>query len=102
MDRTRARRTSAEEAGASDERKRAALEALARPRFEVIRVEGAVERAAHYSPDELDGKRAPYVGERLHHIAGFHIHTLNHVESTEQWRQQVVGFKWAGSTISPW
>ena len=31
----------------SDERKRATLEALALPRFEVIPVEGAVERAAH-------------------------------------------------------
>ncbi len=43
-----------------------------------------------YSPDDLVGELAPYVGDRDYNIAGFHIYTFNQVESTEKWRQQML------------
>jgi methylenetetrahydrofolate reductase (NADPH) len=53
-----------------------------------------------YSPDALVKKLAPYVGDRDYNIVGFHIYTFNQVESTEKWRQQILGFERAGSTVS--
>ena len=55
-----------------------------------------------YSPDALVKWLAPYVGDRAHNIAGFHIYTFNQVESTEKWRQQALGFERAGSAVSSW
>jgi methylenetetrahydrofolate reductase (NADPH) len=41
-----------------------------------------------YNPDTLVEELAPYVGDRDHNIAGFHVYTFNQVESTEKWRQR--------------
>ncbi|MDQ4064117.1 MAG: methylenetetrahydrofolate reductase [Actinomycetota bacterium] len=53
-----------------------------------------------YNPDELVIELAPYIGDRDYNIVGFHIYTFNQVESTERWRQQILGFERAGSTVS--
>jgi methylenetetrahydrofolate reductase (NADPH) len=55
-----------------------------------------------YSPDELVKTLDPYVGDRDYNIAGFHIYTFNQVQSTEKWRQQILGLQRAGSTASSW
>ncbi len=41
-----------------------------------------------YNPDTLVEELAPYVGDRAHNIAGFHVYTFNQVESTEKWRRR--------------
>ncbi len=41
-----------------------------------------------YNPDTLVEELAPYIGDRDHNIAGFHVYTFNQVESTEKWRQR--------------
>jgi methylenetetrahydrofolate reductase (NADPH) len=53
-----------------------------------------------YSPDELVNNLAPYVEDRDYNIAGFHIYTFNQVESTEEWRRQVLDSKRAGITVN--
>lgn len=53
-----------------------------------------------YSPDGLVKELAPYVGDRDHGIAGFHIYTFNQVESTERWRRKILGLEQADSAVS--
>lgn len=53
-----------------------------------------------FSPDQLVKELAPYVGDRDYNITGFHIYTFNQVESTEEWRQQILGSERAGSTVN--
>ncbi len=55
-----------------------------------------------YSPDELVRELAPYVGDQDYNIAGFHIYTFNQVESTEKWRQEILGLEQAGSAVGTW
>lgn len=43
-----------------------------------------------YSPDDLVGELAPYVGDRDYNIRGFHLYTFNQVESLERWRQPLL------------
>jgi hypothetical protein len=39
-----------------------------------------------------DSKRLdPYAGDAHYDIAGLHLYTFNQVESTEQWRQRMLG-----------
>ncbi|CAN5805504.1 methylenetetrahydrofolate reductase [soil metagenome] len=52
-----------------------------------------------YSPDGLVKELAPYVGDQNYNIAGFHIYTFNQVESTEKWRQEILGFEQAVSAV---
>ena len=53
-----------------------------------------------YSPDELVKNLAPYVEDQDYNLAGFHIYTFNQVESTEEWRRQVLDSKRAGITVN--
>jgi methylenetetrahydrofolate reductase (NADPH) len=53
-----------------------------------------------YSPDELVNNLAPYVEDRDYNIAGFHIYTFNQVESTEEWRRQILDSERAGTTVN--
>ncbi len=53
-----------------------------------------------FSPDQLVKELAPYVGDRDYNITGFHIYTFNQVESTEEWRQQILDSERAGSTVN--
>jgi methylenetetrahydrofolate reductase (NADPH) len=53
-----------------------------------------------YSPDELVKNLAPYVEDQSYNLAGFHIYTFNQVESTEEWRRQVLDSERAGTTVN--
>ena len=53
-----------------------------------------------YSPDELVKNLAPYVEDQDYNLAGFHIYTFNQVESTEEWRRQVLDSERAGTTVN--
>lgn len=53
-----------------------------------------------YGPDELVKELAPYVGDRDHNIAGFHIYTFNQVDATEKWRRKTLGLEQADSAVS--
>ena len=53
-----------------------------------------------YRPDDLVRWLTPYLGDLAYNIAGFHIYTFNQVESTEKWRQQMLGFELANSALS--
>jgi methylenetetrahydrofolate reductase (NADPH) len=53
-----------------------------------------------YSPDELVKNLAPFVEDQDYNLAGFHIYTFNQVESTEEWRRQVLDSKRAGITVN--
>jgi methylenetetrahydrofolate reductase (NADPH) len=53
-----------------------------------------------YSPDELVKNLAPFVESQDYNLAGFHIYTFNQVESTEEWRRQVLDSKRAGITVN--
>ena len=53
-----------------------------------------------YSPDELVKNLAPYVEDQDYNLAGFHIYTFNQVESTEEWRRQVLDSERAGITVN--
>jgi methylenetetrahydrofolate reductase (NADPH) len=52
---------------------------------------GMLLKPGGYSPDELVERLAPYAGDRHYDIAGLHLYTFNQVESTEQWRQRMLG-----------
>lgn len=110
----------------SDERKEALAKALARPRFELIPTKRAREQAA-YLPEgtkvavacstaqgientlllgeellERGFRIVPHISARLdrdYDIAGFHVYTFNHVESTERWRQHILEFEQASSPV---
>jgi methylenetetrahydrofolate reductase (NADPH) len=47
-------------------------------------------RSGGYNPDRLVKELAPYVGDQDYNIAGFHVYTFNQVESTEEWRHQML------------
>jgi methylenetetrahydrofolate reductase (NADPH) len=47
-------------------------------------------RSGGYSPDGLVKELAPYVGDQDYNIAGFHVYTFNQIESTEEWRNQIL------------
>ena len=53
-----------------------------------------------YSPDELVKNLAPFVEDQDYNLAGFHIYTFNQVESTEEWRRQVLDSERAGTTVN--
>ena len=53
-----------------------------------------------YSPDELVKNLAPFVEDQDYNLVGFHIYTFNQVESTEEWRRQVLDSKRAGITVN--
>ena len=53
-----------------------------------------------YSPDELVKNLAPFVEDQDYNPAGFHIYTFNQVESTEEWRRQVLDSERAGTTVN--
>jgi methylenetetrahydrofolate reductase (NADPH) len=52
---------------------------------------GMLLKPGGYSPDALVERLAPYAGDRHYDIAGLHLYTFNQVESTEQWRQRMLG-----------
>lgn len=54
-----------------------------------------------YSPEELVEALAPYLGDRAYDIAGFHIYAFNQVQSTEQWRRQMLGLERAERSVGP-
>jgi methylenetetrahydrofolate reductase (NADPH) len=47
-------------------------------------------RPGRFAPDELIARLAPYLDDPPYNIGGLHINTFNQVESTEQWRHQVL------------
>jgi methylenetetrahydrofolate reductase (NADPH) len=59
---------------------------------------GMLLKPGGYSPDELVERLAPYAGDNHYDIVGLHLYTFNQVESTEQWRQGMLGQKKASGT----
>ncbi len=57
-------------------------------------------KSGGYSPDGLVRELAPYVGDQDYNIAGFHVYTFNQIESTEEWRHQILDSERAGSAVS--
>ncbi len=51
---------------------------------------GKLVRPGGYSPDDLIIGLAPLLADPVANIAGFHIYTFNAVDTTEQWRQQML------------
>jgi len=51
-----------------------------------------------YSPDGLVERLAPYASDHHYDIVGLHLYTFNQVETTEQWRQGMLGQKKASGT----
>ena len=62
---------------------------------------GMLLKPGGYSPDELVERLAPYAGDEHYDIAGLHLYTFNQVESTEQWRQRMLGSEKARGTGAP-
>ncbi len=60
-------------------------------------------KSGSYSPDDLIGELAPYVGDQGCNIIGFHVYTFNQIESTEKWRRDMLnpGNNSIGSTTVP-
>ena len=52
---------------------------------------GMLLKSGGYSPDDLVRRLAPYAGDERYNVAGLHLYTFNQVESTEQWRQRMLG-----------
>ena len=52
---------------------------------------GMLLKPGSYSPDGLVERLAPYAGDEHYGVAGLHLYTFNQVESTEEWRQQMLG-----------
>jgi methylenetetrahydrofolate reductase (NADPH) len=59
---------------------------------------GMLLKPGGYSPDGLVERLAPYAGDHHYDIVGLHLYTFNQVESTEQWRQGMLGQKKASGT----
>jgi methylenetetrahydrofolate reductase (NADPH) len=53
-----------------------------------------------YSPDELVKNLGPFVEDQDYNLAGFHMYTFNQVESTEEWRRQVLDSERAGTAVN--
>lgn len=51
---------------------------------------GKLVRPGGYSPDDLIIGLAPLLADPLANIAGFHIYTFNQVDSTEEWRREML------------
>jgi methylenetetrahydrofolate reductase (NADPH) len=51
---------------------------------------GKLVRPGGYSPDDLIVGLAPLLADPTANIAGFHVYTFNAVDSTEQWRQDML------------
>lgn len=51
---------------------------------------GRLVRPGGYSPDDLIVGLAPTLADPLANIAGFHVYTFNRVETTEQWRHDML------------
>jgi methylenetetrahydrofolate reductase (NADPH) len=62
---------------------------------------GMLLKPGGYSPDELVERLAPYAGDKHYDIAGLHLYTFNQVQSTEQWRQRMMGPQKASGTGAP-
>jgi methylenetetrahydrofolate reductase (NADPH) len=54
---------------------------------------GMLLKPGGYSPDELVERLAPYAGDEHYDIVGLHLYTFNQVESTERWRQGMLGLQ---------
>jgi len=52
---------------------------------------GMLLKPGGYSPDGLVERLAPYAGDEHYGVAGLHLYTFNQVESTEEWRQRMLG-----------
>lgn len=51
---------------------------------------GKLVRPGGYSPDDLIVGLAPLLADPAANIAGFHVYTFNRVDSTEQWRRDML------------
>ncbi|HZD22287.1 MAG TPA: methylenetetrahydrofolate reductase [Acidimicrobiia bacterium] len=51
---------------------------------------GRLVRPGGYSPDDLIVGLAPTLADPVAGVAGFHIYTFNRVETTQQWRHQML------------
>lgn len=54
------------------------------------RFAGRLVRPGGYSPDDLIVGLAPLLADPAANIAGFHVYTFNRVETTEQWRHDML------------
>jgi methylenetetrahydrofolate reductase (NADPH) len=54
---------------------------------------GMLIKPGGYSPDGLLDGLAPYAGDEHYGIAGLHLYTFNQVESTQEWRQRMLGLE---------
>lgn len=54
-----------------------------------------------YGPTELVERLAPYFADPWYNIRGLHINTFNQVESSEQWRQEMLAAVAAGPAWRP-
>jgi methylenetetrahydrofolate reductase (NADPH) len=62
---------------------------------------GTLIKPGGYSPDGLVERLAPYAGDQRYGIAGLHLYTFNQVQSTEEWRQRMLGLEKISSTGVP-
>ena len=62
---------------------------------------GMLVKPGGYSPDELLERLAHYAGDEHYGIAGLHLYTFNQVESTQEWRQRMLGLEKTGGTGVP-
>jgi methylenetetrahydrofolate reductase (NADPH) len=61
---------------------------------------GTLIKPGGYSPDELVERLAHYAGDERYGIAGLHLYTFNQVQSTEEWRQRMLGLeKFSGTGV---
>jgi methylenetetrahydrofolate reductase (NADPH) len=51
---------------------------------------GRLVRPGGYSPDDLIIGLAPLLADPIANILGFHVYTFNRVETTEQWRHEML------------
>lgn len=51
---------------------------------------GKLVRPGGYAPDDLIIGLAPLLADAAANISGFHVYTFNQVESTEQWRHEML------------
>jgi methylenetetrahydrofolate reductase (NADPH) len=62
---------------------------------------GTLIKPGGYSPEGLVERLAPYAGDQRYGIAGLHLYTFNQVQSTEEWRQRMLGLEKISSTGVP-
>lgn len=51
---------------------------------------GKLVRPGGYSPDDLIVGLAPLLADPVANVAGFHVYTFNRVETTEEWRRDML------------